>query len=48
MNQRSPAELPAGPGCLDQQRREALHPPVHGDVVDDDPSLGHELLDIPV
>jgi hypothetical protein len=28
--------------------REPLHPPVHGDVVDFDPTLGQEVLDIAV
>ena len=35
-------------GRVGQQRREALHPPVHGDVIDLDPTLGQELLDIAI
>jgi len=37
--------MPAGPGSLGQQRREAQHPPVDSDVVDLDPALGKQLLD---
>jgi hypothetical protein len=36
----------AGPGGVDEQRREALHPAEHGDVIDLDPTLGKEFLDI--
>ena len=32
--------MPAGPGGVGQQRREPQHPPVDGDVVDLDPTLG--------
>src|SRR5437762_2990266 len=35
-------------GRLGQQRREALHPPKHADVIDLDPPLSHELLDIAI
>jgi len=35
----------AWPGRVDDQRREALHPPVQGDVVDVDAALGQELLE---
>jgi hypothetical protein len=30
----------APPGGVGEQRREALHPPVHGHVIDLDPALG--------
>jgi hypothetical protein len=40
--------MPAGPGSLGQQRREALHPPVGGDVVDLDATLGQEVFDLAV
>ena len=33
-------DVPAGPGRLGELRREALDPPVYGDVVDLDPALG--------
>jgi hypothetical protein len=35
-------------GGIDQQRREPLHPPQHGDVVDVDAALGEQLLDVAV
>src|SRR5829696_4285775 len=38
--------MPAWAGGLDQQRREPPPPAVDGDVVDLDPALGDELLDI--
>jgi hypothetical protein len=34
--------------CVDQQRREALHPPKQGDVIDVDAALREELLEIAV
>jgi hypothetical protein len=40
--------VPAGTASLGQQRREALHPAVVGDVVDLDPALGEQLLDVTV
>jgi hypothetical protein len=40
--------MPAGPGGLGQQGREPLHPPVDGDVVDLDPALGEQFLDIAI
>ena len=40
--------MPARPGRVDQQRREALHPPEQGDVIDLDAALGEELLEIAV
>jgi hypothetical protein len=38
----------AGPGGVGQQRCEPLHPPVDRDVVDLDPTLGQELLEVAV
>ncbi len=35
-------------GRVGQERCEALHPPEHGDVIDLDPTLGEELLDIAI
>jgi hypothetical protein len=43
-----PDAVPAGPGCVGEERRESLHPPVHGHVVDLDPPLGQELFDVAV
>jgi hypothetical protein len=40
--------VPAGPGGLGQQRREPLHLPIDGDVVDLDPAFDQELFDITV
>jgi hypothetical protein len=40
--------VPARAGGLGQQWREPLHPAVDGDVVDLDPTLGEELLDVAV
>ena len=40
--------MAAGPGGLGEQRGEALHPPVDGDMVDLDAALGEELLDVAV
>jgi len=37
----------AWPGRLNQQRREALHPPVHRDVINLDAAFGQQLLDVP-
>ena len=42
-----PNGMAAGPGRLDQQRREPVDPPGDGDVVDLDAALGEQLLDIP-
>jgi hypothetical protein len=36
------------PSGLDQHRRESLYPPVQRDVVDLDPSLGEELLEVAI
>jgi hypothetical protein len=40
--------MAAGPGGLSEQRREPLHPPIDGDVVDLDAALGEQLLDVVV
>jgi hypothetical protein len=40
--------MAAGPGGLSEQRREPLHPPVDGDVVDSDAALGEQLLHVAV
>jgi hypothetical protein len=40
--------VPAEPGRVGRQRREALHPAVYGDVIHRDAALGQQLLDIPV
>ncbi len=38
----------AGPGGLDEKRREALHPAKDGDMVDVDAPFGQQLLHVPV
>jgi hypothetical protein len=38
----------ARPGSLDELRGQTLHPPVDADVIDGDPALGQQLLDVPV
>ena len=40
--------MPAGPGGVDQQRREPQHPPLDRDVVNLDPALGEEFFDVAV
>ena len=40
--------MPTGPGCLDELRRGPLHPPLHGDVIHSNATLGQQLLDIAV
>ena len=40
--------MAARPGGLSEQRREPLHPPVDGDVVNLDAAFGEQLLDIAV
>ena len=40
--------MAAGSGRVNEQRRETLHPPVHGDMVDLDPAFGEQLLDIAI
>src|SRR4029453_15348822 len=43
-----PDGMPAGPGGIGQQRREPLDPPVDGDVVNVEATLGEEFLDVAV
>jgi hypothetical protein len=43
-----PGHVSAGPRRVNQQRREPLHPPVDGDVINSDTSLGQQFLDIAV
>jgi hypothetical protein len=43
-----PDGVPAGPSGLSEQRREPLHPPVDGDVVDLNAALGKQLLEVAV
>jgi hypothetical protein len=38
--------MPGEPGRISQQRREPLHPPVNGDVIDLDAALGQQLLHV--
>ncbi len=40
--------MPTRPRSINQQRREALHPSVDGDVIDLDTALGQEFLDVEV
>ena len=40
--------VPARPGCIDQQRREALHPPEHGYMVNLDAPLSQQLFHISI
>ena len=40
--------MSTGPGCIREERREALHPAVDGDVVDLDAALAKEFLDVAV
>ena len=42
------ARVPGEAGGVCQQRCEALHPSVDGDVIDLDPALGRQLLDIAI
>ena len=42
VTRRSPSE----PGRVGQQRREPLHPPMHGDVINLHTTLGQQFLDI--
>jgi IS6 family transposase len=44
----SPDGVTAWSRRVDQRRREALHPPVQGDVIHVDPALSEELLEIAV
>ena len=41
-------QMPVGPRCIDQQWREPLHPPVEGDVVDLDATLGEKFFEVAV
>ncbi len=43
-----PDDVLSRPGCLRELRCEPLDPPEDRDVVDLDPALGQELLDVPV
>src|SRR6266508_1578220 len=43
-----PDDVPTGPGCLGELGCEPLHPPVHRHVVNHDPALGEEFLDVSV
>ena len=43
-----PDDVPAGPSCLGELRREALDSPVDGDVIDLNPALREKLLNVPV
>jgi len=43
-----PDRVAARPGRIDDQRSEPLHPPIQGDVIDLDPTLGQQLLEVPV
>ena len=38
--------VPAWSGGVDEQRGEALHPPVDRDMVDNDAALGQEFFDV--
>ena len=40
--------MPARAGRVDEHRREALHPPVDGDVVNHDIPLDEQFLDVAV
>jgi hypothetical protein len=40
--------MPPEAGGVDEQRAEAPHPPVPGDVIDADPALGEQRLNVPV
>jgi hypothetical protein len=43
-----PGQVPDRPGRVDQQGCEPLHPPIEGDVVDLDATLGERLFEVPV
>lgn len=43
-----PDRMAARPSRVDKQRSEALHPPVQGDVIDLDPTLPQELLNVAI
>jgi hypothetical protein len=40
--------VPNRPGRVDQQGREPLHPPIEGDVVDFDATLGEQFFEVAV
>jgi len=40
--------MTTGSGGINKQRRQPLHPPVDGDLVDLDPALGQHFLDIAI
>ena len=40
--------MPARAGRVDEHRREALHPPVDRDVINQDAPLGEQFLDVAV
>ena len=40
--------VPARSGCVDEQRREAMHPPEQGDVIDLDTTLHEEFVEIAI
>jgi hypothetical protein len=40
--------MPGKPGRVGQQRRKPLHPPVHGDMIHLDATVGQQLLHIPI
>jgi hypothetical protein len=43
-----PEDVPAGSGGLDQQWGEPLHPPIDGDMINQDPALSYQFPDVPV
>jgi hypothetical protein len=43
-----PGQVTNGPSRVDQQGREPLHPPIQGDVVHFDATLGKKLFEVPV
>jgi hypothetical protein len=40
--------MPAGSSCVDEQRGEPRHSPVHAHVIDGDAALSQQLLDVAV
>jgi hypothetical protein len=40
--------VPTRSGRVGEERREALHPAVHGDVIDLDPTLSQEFFDVAI
>src|SRR5205823_11192305 len=40
--------VPAGSGCVDQQRGEPLYPPVDSDMINGDAAFSQQLLNVPV